>query len=105
MQTCCFALMEHLNAKVGYTQSDEMIVFIAPNVDHQGQVQEHVRSGRVTKLTTLAAGFVSTKFVMHLTKKCREKGGENVDKLLESLDELAPHFDCRMASYDSFEEA
>lgn len=107
MQICCEKLMEKFNGKIGYTQSDEMIILISPQIDANGEVREHTRSGRVTKMTTLAAGFVSTTFVMTLTELCKKKSDskESFEKHLNKLCDLVPHFDCRMASYDSFEEA
>jgi len=53
-------------------------------------------------MTTLAAGHVTATWVLELANLCH---GKNATKSLEKLLELAPHFDCRMASYDSFEEA
>merc|ERR1712205_190275 len=79
---------------------DEMIVFIAPASVVRGEQQPHKRNGRVTKLTTLAAGFVTAHFNMLLAKHCNSS---NV-----ALDELAvilPHFDCRLGQYKSWEEA
>lgn len=63
--------MEKLNGKVGYTQSDEMIILINPQSIIKGEQKEHGRNGRVTKMTTLASGFVSTIFVMTLTELCK----------------------------------
>merc|ERR1719478_1819389 len=62
MQACMRKLMEKFNAKIGFTQSDEMVVFIAPTRVVRGEQQPHNRNGRTTKLTTLAAGFVSSMF-------------------------------------------
>jgi tRNA(His) 5'-end guanylyltransferase len=100
MQSALRALMEHFEGYIGYTQSDEMIVFIAPASVVRGEQQPHKRNGRVTKLTTLAAGFVTAHFNMWLAKHCNSN---NV-----ALDELAvilPHFDCRLGQYKSWEEA
>ena len=61
-----------------------------------------MRSGRVTKLTTLAAGHLTSTWVLELANLCHQK---KASKSLDKLQELAPHFDCRMAAFDSFEEA
>jgi len=100
MQVCLKALMEKFNCQLGYTQSDEMIVFIPPTNVIRGERQEHLRGGRVTKLTTLSAGFVTAQFVLHLSQLCL-KAGIGIEGLAETL----PHFDCRLGHYDSWEEA
>mmetsp|Transcript_38613 Transcript_38613/g.75967 ORF Transcript_38613/g.75967 Transcript_38613/m.75967 type:complete len:376 (+) Transcript_38613:67-1194(+) len=100
MQNCCEALMTHLNAKIGYTQSDEMVVFIAPASIVRGEQQGHQRSGRICKLTTLAASFVTARFVLQLAQLCAQFGVD-INELLA----VSPHFDCRLGHYKSWEEA
>merc|ERR550514_2059544 len=100
MQSALRAVMEHFHARLGYTQSDEMIVFIPPASVVRGEQQVHHRSGRVTKLTSLAASFVTAHFIMQLAKRCQEHGVG-----LEDLSYILPHFDCRVGSYSSWEEA
>lgn len=94
------ALMEHFHARVGYTQSDEMIVFVAPASVVRGEQQPHLRNGRVTKLCTLAASFVTAHFIMQLARRCETNGVG-----LEDLANILPHFDCRLGHYSSWEEA
>lgn len=100
MQLSLRALMEHFNALIGYTQSDEMIVFVPPTSVIRGEQQPHMRNGRVTKLTTLAASFVTAHFIMQLARHCEGKGVG-----LEDLMHILPHFDCRLGQYSSWEEA
>lgn len=100
MKNCCEALMAHFNAKIGYTQSDEMVVFIAPASIVRGVQQQHERGGRVGKLTTLAASFVSVRFALQLAQLCQEF---KVD--LSELLAASPHFDCRLGHYSCWEEA
>merc|ERR1712048_1480208 len=100
MQSSLEALMEHFQGRLGYTQSDEMIVFIAPASVVRGEQQPHQRNGRVAKLTSLAASFVTAHFIMQLAVKCQEKGVG-----LEDLSQILPHFDCRVGHYSSWEEA
>lgn len=100
MQSSLKALMEHFHCHLGYTQSDEMIVYIPPTNVVRGEQQVHVRGGRVTKLTTLAASYVTAHFIMQLSKHCLRRG---VD--LDDLSHLLPHFDCRLGHYESWEEA
>lgn len=100
MQTCLRALMEHFHARLGYTQSDEMILFIPPASIVRGEQQVHMRNGRVTKLATLAASFATAHFVMRLAEHCVRRGVG-----LEGLGQVLPHFDCRVGHYSSWEEA
>mmetsp|Transcript_44554 Transcript_44554/g.83621 ORF Transcript_44554/g.83621 Transcript_44554/m.83621 type:complete len:363 (+) Transcript_44554:38-1126(+) len=100
MQSSLRALMEHFQGYLGYTQSDEMIVFIAPTNIVRGERQPHLRNGRVTKLTSLAASFVTAHFIMQLAKKCTEN-----QVGLEDLSHILPHFDCRVGNYASWDEA
>jgi len=93
-------LMEHFHATIGYTQSDEMVVFIAPASIVRGEQQPHIRSGRVAKLATLASGLLTAHFLMQLSAQCLKAGVG-----LEELAQVLPHFDCRVASYSSWEEA
>merc|ERR1712151_144726 len=88
---------EKLNAKIGYTQSDEMVVFIAPTRVIRGEQMPHTHSGRVTKLTTLAASLVTSHFVVQLAQMCVENGVG-----LDGLAKVLPHFDCRLGAYDSW---
>jgi len=102
MRSSLKALMEHFHARLGYTQSDEMIVFISPANVVRGVQAVHVRSGRVTKLTTLAASLVTAHFLLQLAELCcQERGQEAVRDLAAVL----PHFDCRLGHYSSWEEA
>ena len=94
------ALLEHFRGSVGYTQSDEMVIFIPPTNVVRGERQPHSRSGRVTKTTTLAASLVTAHFLMELSQLCVERGVG-----LDGLAQVLPHFDCRLAAWDSWEEA
>merc|ERR1712048_1361204 len=100
MQSSLEALMEHFQGRLGYSQSDEMIVFIAPTNIVRGEQQPHQRSGRVTKITSLAASFVTAHFIMQLARECQGKGVG-----LDDLSHILPHFDCRVGQYTSWEEA
>ena len=65
--------MEKFNAKLGYTQSDEMTILIAPTSIVRGEQMPHTRNGRVTKLTTLAAGYLTSTWVLELANLCHKK--------------------------------
>jgi len=100
MVSCLKVLLEHFNGAIGYTQSDEMVVFIPPASVVRGEQQNHARNGRVTKIATLAAGLVTAHFLMELSAKCVSAGVG-----LEGLSQVLPHFDCRVGSFASWEEA
>lgn len=100
MRAALRALMKHFQAKLGYTQSDEMVVFIAPTNVVRGERQKHLRGGRVTKMTTLAASFVTAHFVTDLAQLASARGVP-----LDALASVLPHFDCRLGAYASWEEA
>jgi len=100
MKNALRGLMEHFHGRIGYTQSDEMILFIASASVVRGEQQPHMRNGRVTKLATLAASYVTAHFIMELGLHC-EKSGVG----LADLANILPHFDCRVGYYESWEEA
>ena len=116
--------MEKFNARIGYTQSDEMIVFVPPTNMVKGcenEHQGHIYNGRVSKLTTLASGYVSATFISYLTHLCIQnidatdndgiaadgvaKYAEQVKNITETLLEVVPYFDCRLGYYENWEEA
>eukprot|EP01126_Amoeba_proteus_P007334 TRINITY_DN12638_c0_g1_i1.p1 TRINITY_DN12638_c0_g1~~TRINITY_DN12638_c0_g1_i1.p1 ORF type:complete len:328 (-),score=49.12 TRINITY_DN12638_c0_g1_i1:56-988(-) len=93
MQHCCVSLMDFVNAKYGYTQSDEITVIILPApVTVKGQ-QPHMFNGRVVKICSLAASHVTLTFNHCFSKQC------------ENWQSYICTFDCRMGCYDTLEEA
>mmetsp|Transcript_56631 Transcript_56631/g.184212 ORF Transcript_56631/g.184212 Transcript_56631/m.184212 type:complete len:186 (+) Transcript_56631:518-1075(+) len=77
-----------------------MIVFLPPTSVVRGERQEHTYGGRVAKLISLSAGFVTSHFVLRLGQLCAASGAG-----LEALAGLTPHFDCRLGHYESWDEA
>merc|ERR1712032_556040 len=100
MQNCLRQIMETFHSVVGFTHSDEMIIFIKPTNIVRGERQPHFRDGRVQKIATLAASLAASKFFAELVQLCVK---ENQD--FGGLAEVLPHFDCRMGHYESWEEA
>jgi len=96
MQACLKGLMVKFNAKIGYTQSDEMCILIPPASVVRGEQQVHIRSGRAVKICTIAAGYVTAQFMAEVGK---------LSGLHDEVGEILPHFDCRIAAWDSWEEA
>lgn len=99
MQRCCREMMETFSAKVGYTQSDEMTLIIPPASIVRGEQQSHLRSGRVVKLVSVAAGTLTAMFNAKIAQLCVEKGVP-----LEA-EHVLSHFDCRLGHYGSWQEA
>ena len=97
MVECLKKLMIKINAKFGYTQSDEMIVFVSPSNVVRGIQEEHLFNGRIIKLCTLASSYVTSVFVSKLAKL----NYNNIDSIID----ITPHFDCRIASWDSWDDA
>ena len=77
-----------------------MVLFIPPASIVRGEQQCHSRNGRVTKIATLAASLCTAHFVMELSARCMTAGVG-----LEGLSQVLPHFDCRVGSFTSWEEA
>jgi len=100
MRSSLHHLMKEFHAVLGFTQSDEMVVFLKPASVVRGEQMPHFYNGRVQKMATLAAGLVTAKFLMELAQLCVSEG-----KALEGIAEVLPHFDCRVGHYDSWEEA
>jgi tRNA(His) guanylyltransferase len=98
MSGCCLSLMEEFNGIYGYTQSDEMTILIPPANVTNGVQQDHPRNGRVTKITTLAAGMASSIFALSLAECC--DAGQR-----SKLRSNPPRFDCRMGVFSSDIEA
>jgi tRNA(His) 5'-end guanylyltransferase len=99
MTYCLRMLIDHFNAVIGYTQSDEMLVIIAPANIIRGEQQPHQRNGRITKISTLASGYVTACFITKLAELCQDSGIS-----AKGLAEAVPHFDCRVGSYSSWNE-
>ena len=74
MVSCLRLLLEHFNGAIGYTQSDEMVIFVPPASIVRGEQQGHARNGRVTKIATLAASLCTAHFVMELSGRCITAG-------------------------------
>lgn len=92
MRETMLDLMRRVGAVVGYTQSDEMTVCIPPRPVVRGVQEPHLYSGRTTKLTTIASGYVSSRFLYRLLGNRPPPDG---------MTDI-PCFDCRLAAWDSW---
>jgi len=86
-------LVEQTNAKIGYTQSDEItLVLYSENVQKGAILFE----GRVQKIASNFASMASVKFLLEMQKRFPEKIGEN---------KPLPSFDARVFPVPSQTEA
>jgi tRNA(His) 5'-end guanylyltransferase len=100
MKICTLKLMEKMNGSIGFTQSDEITIFVPPANITNGVQQQHIHNGRISKISTLASGLVSSIFMFSVTNLCIKK---NIS--LDSIIDIFPCFDCRIGIYDSWNEA
>jgi len=98
MKQTCTLLMERFSGICGYTQSDEMTVIVAPASVVRGEQQPHIYSGRIAKLTSLAAATATAHFNFCVQKLCQKHEIEYTPNLLAT-------FDCRVGVYETKEEA
>lgn len=81
-------LVEKTNAKMGYTQSDEISLVWCPDIESQMMFD-----GKVQKLTSVLASMATSKFMYELLMA-------GLDDYLDKL----PHFDCRIFELPSLTE-
>ena len=85
-------LVEETNAKIGYTQSDEISLILYSDNHETGTT---IFDGRVQKMSSVFASIASTKFLMEMLKRFPEKVSDN----------KYPQFDCRVFSVPNKIEA
>ncbi|KAH3766090.1 tRNAHis guanylyltransferase [Pelomyxa schiedti] len=100
-------LITKLHAVTGYTQSDE-ITLIFPALNPPGtpatEMKDLMFSGRVGKISTLAASYCSIRFNFHLNK-CKFDEEDPQDKpLISKVRDFQAHFDGRTFNVDSENE-
>jgi tRNA(His) 5'-end guanylyltransferase len=83
--------MSYFNFKLGFVGSDEITFYLEPL--ESGLILPF--SGRIEKMNSLLAGYISSTFLSELYKLT------NNSKLFE----LCPHFDCRVWQVDTFKNA
>lgn len=81
-------LVEKTNAKMGYTQSDEISLVWCPDIDSQMMFD-----GKVQKLTSVLASMATSKFMYEIM----------MSGLSDYVEKL-PHFDCRIFELPSLTE-
>jgi len=94
------SIVEEFNAYTGYTQSDEITIYL-PALENP--TFKHIYNGRVQKISSLMAAFASIKFnekLQELAKKDKEEKGESI--LVEKL--FKGYLDARTYGVDSEDE-
>lgn len=91
-------ITEEFSGVLGYTQSDEIIVFVPPAPKGKGGSQTpHTRNGRVQKIASVAAGRASAIFCLELIKR-----GADPEVVLALG---PPSFDCRVGRHHAWFDA
>jgi tRNA(His) guanylyltransferase len=88
MKQTALQAFTYYNFSLGFVGSDEITLCILPKKTHSGELQDIMFSGRVEKMTTLLAGYVSIVFYKEFGK-------------VYSMDSYYPHFDCRVYQVDT----
>ena len=92
MKQTALKTFKYFNFSLGFVGSDEITFCIFPTVSKSGELCDIEFSGRVEKMTTLLAGYVSVVFYKEFNK-------------FYSLDDYYPHFDCRVYQVDTIRDA
>jgi tRNA(His) guanylyltransferase len=83
---------EYYKFSIGFTGSDEITFCIFPHISKTGEISDIEFNGRIQKMTTLLAGFVSVAFYKEFSK-------------FYPMNSFTPHFDCRVYQVDSIKDA
>lgn len=97
-------LMKNWDAVIGYTQSDELTMLIPPvGFNRLGKMNHHQYSGRHDKLISSCAADMTSQFITNLIKITDVV--EKSPNLVHTILDVHMRFDCRVASYQTFDEA
>ena len=91
MKNTALAAFEYFDFKVAFVGSDEITLCIFPKIGKNGEICDIEMSGRIQKMTTLLAGFVSVTFYKEFNK-------------FYPMEDYTPHFDCRVYQVDSIDD-
>jgi tRNA(His) guanylyltransferase len=92
MKKTALLAFEYYNFSLGFVGSDEITFCIFPQMTKTNELCEIEFSGRVEKMTTLLAGYVSVVFYKEFSK-------------WYPMDNYFPHFDCRVYQLDTIKDA
>ena len=95
--------IKEFSARAGYTQSDEItLLFDAPDTNKN---QTHLYAGRLQKLVSLTASFISIKFNIYLNKFVNEfvttENNQTIYKTetINKINKCCAYFDARILSF------
>jgi tRNA(His) guanylyltransferase len=91
MKQTALKTFEYFDFSIGFVGSDEITLCIVPKIGKNGEICDMEFSGRIQKMTTLLAGFVSVTFYKEFEK-------------FYPMEKYTPHFDCRVYQVDSIDE-
>ena len=92
MKQTALKAFDYYGFSLGFVGSDEITLCILPKIAKTGGLCEIEFSGRVEKMTTLLAGYVSVIFYKEFSK-------------FYPMENYVPHFDCRVYQVDSVKDA
>lgn len=86
--------VEHFSAATAYTQSDEISLIFAPHTEVGPSTVPF--NGRVQKLVSVAAGYASARFNMHMMRHQFDPARAEQAMLRERVERCEAHFDARV---------
>ncbi len=92
MKQTALKAFEYYKFSLGFVGSDEITFCIFPKETKNGDPSDIEFSGRLEKMTTLLAGFVSVVFYKEFSKEY-------------PMENLTPHFDCRVYQVPCIKDA
>jgi tRNA(His) 5'-end guanylyltransferase len=92
MKQTALKAFEYYKFSLGFVGSDEITFCIFPKETKNGDISDMEFSGRLEKMTTLLAGFVSVVFYKEFSKEY-------------PMENFTPHFDCRVYQVPSIKDA
>ena len=98
-------LMERFNAYTGYTQSDEIMLYI-PSLIDENPTYTHIFRGRTQKIASLVSSFATMRFNKNFKKiaKIVYKNFANIDINVYKNKFCKAYFDARVYGVDTKEE-
>ena len=98
MVHAAYDALSEFNAKCAYTQSDEItLIFDIPDLS---KGQSYIYNGRIQKLSSLSASFVSTRFNYYLKKFIADGKITYTNETLTRINNAFATFDARILTFD-----
>lgn len=92
MKTTAEKAFNYFDFSLGFVGSDEITLCIFPKLNKNNDLCDLEFAGRIQKMTTLLAGFISVTFYKEFSK-------------YHNIEDFTPHFDCRVFQVDTVQNA